>query len=50
MKKPDKMPCPVCGWNETQIQHQQVKPDCIKRRRMCMNCGYVFNTSEEIKK
>lgn len=38
--------CPVCGYFETQIQQSNKKPDCIKRVRMCMNCGHVFKTVE----
>lgn len=42
--------CPVCGYFETQVQHTNKKPDCIRRIRMCMNCGHVFNTIEDLDK
>ena len=45
-----KCSCPECGYPDTQVIHRQCKTNEIRLRRMCMNCGYVFNTTEERKK
>lgn len=42
--------CPVCGYFETQVQQTNKKPDCVRRTRMCMNCGHVFHTIEDLNK
>lgn len=39
------MTCPVCGGN-TRIVDSRNKDDHKKRRRVCQECGYKFNTIE----
>lgn len=39
------MTCPVCGGN-TRIIDSRNKDDHKKRRRICQECGYKFNTIE----
>lgn len=39
------MTCPVCG-GDTRIIDSRNKDDHKKRRRVCQECGYKFNTIE----
>lgn len=39
------MTCPVCG-AETKVIDSRSEPDCVHRRRVCLDCKYSFTTSE----
>ena len=39
------MLCPVCE-GETKVIDSRRKPDCVNRRRECLECGFRFNTVE----
>lgn len=39
------MTCPICG-GDTSIIDSRNKDDYKKRRRICQECGYKFNTIE----
>ena len=39
------MTCPICG-GDTRIIDSRNKDDHKKRRRICQECGYKFNTIE----
>lgn len=39
------MTCPVCG-AETKVVDSRSEPDCVYRRRVCVECKYSFTTSE----
>lgn len=40
------MNCPVCGGNNAIVVDSRPQPDAVKRRRMCADCDYRFNTYE----
>ena len=39
------MTCPMCG-AETKVADSRSEPDCVHRRRVCVECKYSFTTSE----
>ena len=39
------MNCPVCG-EKTIVLDSRPREDCVRRRRKCTDCGYVFVTLE----
>lgn len=39
------MTCPICG-GETKVIDSKVEPDCIRRKRICLDCKYNFTTTE----
>ena len=39
------MTCPICG-GETKVVDSRSEPDCIHRKRRCLDCKYSFTTSE----
>ena len=39
------MDCPVCERN-TKVINSRPSSDSIRRRRVCLECGYRFNTVE----
>jgi transcriptional regulator NrdR family protein len=39
------MNCPVCG-EKTIVLDSRPREDCVRRRRKCTDCGYVFITIE----
>ncbi len=39
------MNCPVCG-ERTKVRDSREDEDCVRRRRECLSCHYVFTTIE----
>lgn len=39
------MTCPICG-GDTKVPDTRCLGDSVSRRRMCVECGYRFNTIE----
>lgn len=39
------MTCPVCG-GKTKVVDSRPEPDCVHRRRVCIECKHSFMTSE----
>ncbi len=39
------MQCPNCFGN-TSVRNSRPQPDCVRRTRLCLSCGYVFHTVE----
>lgn len=39
------MTCPVCG-ERTEIKDSRKETDCVRRRRICVSCKYIFYTIE----
>lgn len=39
------MTCPICG-GETKVIDSRSEPDCVQRKRICLDCKYSFTTSE----
>ena len=39
------MTCPVCG-AKTKVADSRSEPDCVHRRRVCVECKYSFTTIE----
>lgn len=39
------MNCPVCD-GATKVTNSRPNPDTIRRRRVCLECGYRFTTIE----
>ena len=39
------MTCPICG-GETKVIDSRSEPDCVHRKRVCVECKHSFTTSE----
>lgn len=39
------MTCPICSAG-TKVVDSRSEPDCVHRRRVCVECKYSFTTSE----
>lgn len=39
------MTCPICG-GKTKVVDSRSAPDCVYRKRACLNCEYSFITVE----
>ena len=44
------MRCPHCDSEDLKVIDSRSQPNSIKRRRMCLRCGYRFTTFERVEK
>ncbi len=47
---PPKLTCPHCGEQQSRVLRTTpaLDEDAIRRRRVCLSCGFRFNTEERI--